>query len=96
MKICSHVNDCKLIHKSPKVFVDTIKWLIQEYGSIFENRSGAMSVIRVNIHKYLGMNLDYTFSGIVRISVLEYIDKILTAFDKTDPSNSGNKSSTAP
>ena len=52
-----------------------------------------MSVSQGNIHKYLGMTLDYTFSGISRINMLEYIDKILTAFDKIYPSNSGTKSS---
>ena len=41
-----------------------------------------MSVIQGNIHKYLGMNLDYTVSGIARISVLKYIDEIMTEFEK--------------
>ena len=40
------------------------------------------------------MTMDYTVIGIFRISMLEYIDKILTAFEKIDPSNSGTKSST--
>ena len=59
-----------------------IEWLIQEYNIIFEDRSGAMSVSRGKIHKYLGMNLDYTVSEIARISILEYIYEILTEFDK--------------
>ena len=42
------------------------------------------------------MNLDYTVSEIAIISMLEYIDKILTAFDKMDPRKSGTKSSAAP
>ena len=71
----------------------TIEWLRQEYESILEDGSGAMSVIRGNIHKYLGMTLDYTVSGISKISILEYIDEILNAFDKVDPSNSVTKSS---
>ena len=62
MKIFFHVDDCKLIHKSPKVVVKTIDWIIQEYKSIFKDGYGAMSVIRGKIHKYLGMNLDYTVS----------------------------------
>ena len=52
-------------------------------------------MIRGKIHKYLGMTLDYKVSGIARISMLEYIYEILTAFDKMDPSNSGTKSSAA-
>ena len=50
---------------------------------------------QVKNHKYLGMTLDYTVSGISRTSMLEYIDDILTSFNKMDPSNSGTKSSVA-
>ena len=42
------------------------------------------------------MNLDYIFSGIKRTGLLEYIDEILTSFEKMDPSKSGTKSSAAP
>ena len=55
-----------------------------------------MPVSRSKIHKYLGMTVDYTVSGIARISMLEYIGELLTVFDKMDPSNCGTKSSTAP
>ena len=52
-------------------------------------------MIRGNIQKYPGVNLDYKVSGIDRIDMLEYIDDILTSFNKMDPSNSGTKSSVA-
>ena len=52
-------------------------------------------MIQVKNQKYLGITLDYTVSGIDRISMLEYIDDILTSFNKMDPSNSGTKSSVA-
>ena len=55
-----------------------------------------MSVGRVKIHKYLVMTLDYTVSEIARIIILEYIDEMLTALDKMDPSNSSTNSSAAP
>ena len=71
----------------------TIEWLRQEYESISEDGYGSLSVSRGKIYKYLGMTLDYKVSGIFRISLLEYIDEILNKFDKTDPSNSGTKSS---
>ena len=54
-----------------------------------------MSVIRGKIQKYLGMTLDYTVIGISIISMLEYIDEILTAFNKIDLINSGTWSSAA-
>ena len=48
------------------------------------------------VHKYLGMALDYTTVGQVKITMLEYINKTLDAFDKADPIGGGNKSSSAP
>jgi hypothetical protein len=58
MTICFHVDDCKLSHRKKTVVDRMIGYLRQEYESIFEDRSGAMTVSRGNIHKYLGMTLD--------------------------------------
>ena len=78
------------------MFGKTIEWLRQEYKSILEDGYGEMSVIRGKIHKYLGNNLAYTVSGTSRISMLDYIDEILTTFEKMYPCNSITKSSAAP
>jgi hypothetical protein len=43
MTICFHVDDCKLSHRKPKVMDGMIKYLRQEYESIFEDGSGEMS-----------------------------------------------------
>jgi hypothetical protein len=59
-----------------------IEYLRQEYESIFEDGSGAMTVSRGKIHKYIGMTLDYTVRGHVKITMFNYVDEILTAFDK--------------
>ena len=88
-----YVDDCKLRHRIPKVVGATIEWIRQKYESILKDGSGAMSVSRGKIQKYLGMTLDYTVSEIAIISMLNYIDEILTEFNKMDPSNSGTKSS---
>jgi hypothetical protein len=58
MTICFHVDDCKLSHRKTKVMDGMIEYLRQEYQSIFEDGSGAMTVSRGKIHKYLGMTLD--------------------------------------
>ena len=50
-----------------------IEYLQQEYESIFEDGTGAMSV---------SMTLDYTVKGQVKISMFDYIDEIITAFNK--------------
>ena len=95
MKICFHVNNSKISHKIPTVVGKTTEWIRLEYKRISEDGSEAMSVSQGKINKYLGMTMDHTVSGISRISILEYIDNILTAFDKMDPSNSSTKSSVA-
>jgi hypothetical protein len=42
------------------------------------------------------MKLDYSKEGQVQVTMFDYIDEILTAFDKADPSGKGTKSSAAP
>jgi hypothetical protein len=73
-----------------------IGYLRQEYESIFEDGSGAMTVSRGNIHKYLGMTLEYSVPGKVKITMLNYINDILAAFDKAEPKGGGTKTSSAP
>jgi hypothetical protein len=96
MTICFHVDDCKLSHKSPKEMDKMIKWLKEEYESIFEDGSGKMAVSRGKVHTYLGMTLDYTTPGQVEIRMLDYIQEILDAFDKAEANGSGTKTSAAP
>ena len=96
MTICFHVDDCKLSHVKKKVMDRMIKYLRQEYESIFEDGSGKMAVSRGKVHKYLGMTLDYTVRGQVKITMFSYIEEILTAFAKAEPKGAGTKSSAAP
>jgi hypothetical protein len=70
-----------------------IEYLRQEYERIFEDGNGAMTVSRGKIHKYLGMTLDYTVRGQVKITMFDYIDDILTNFDKAEPKGGGTKTS---
>jgi hypothetical protein len=95
MTICFHVNDCKLSHCSSRANNIMIDWLRQEYESIFEDGSGQMTVSRGRVHKYLGMTLDYTIRGQVNISMFDYVDEIINAFDKAEPKGGGTKSSAA-
>jgi hypothetical protein len=73
-----------------------IEYLRQECESIFEEGSGAMTVSRGKIHKYLGMTLDYTARGQVKITMFDDVDEILTDFDKAEPKGGGTKISAAP
>jgi hypothetical protein len=96
MTICFHVDDCKLSHRKTKVMDSIIEYLRHEYESIFEDGSEAMRVSRGNIHKYIGMTLDYTVRGQVKITMHDYVDAILNAFDKAEPKGGGTKTSEAP
>jgi hypothetical protein len=95
MTICWHVDDLKVSHSNPKVMDRIIKYLRQEYESIFEDGTGEMVVSRGKIHEYLGMTLDYSVRGQVKITMLDYVDAILTAFDIAEPKGAGTKSSAA-
>ena len=55
-----------------------------------------MSVSQGKIHEYLLMILYYTVRGQVSITMLSYIEEIITAFDKSYPKGKGTKSSSAP
>jgi hypothetical protein len=92
MTICFHVDDCKLSHRKKKVMDTMIEYIRQEYESIFEDGTGEMTVSRGN----LGMTLDYTVHGQVKITMFDYVDKILTAFDNAEPKGGSTHKSAAP
>jgi hypothetical protein len=71
-------------------------YLWQEYERIFEDGSGAMTVSRGKINKYLGMTFDYRIPGQVKITMLDYVDEIIAAFDKAEPKGVGTRTSAAP
>jgi hypothetical protein len=74
----------------------TIEYLSEEYESIFEDRTRAMTMSRGKRNKYLGTTLDYTVHGQVKIFMFDYIDKILTSFDNAEPKGGGTKTSSVP
>jgi hypothetical protein len=48
-----------------------------------------MTVSRGRVHKSLGMTLDYTICGQVKISMFNYVNEIINAFDKAEPKEGG-------
>jgi len=67
------------------VIDDIIAWLRKDYESIFEDGSGEMKVNRGKVHKYLGMNLDFSTKHQVKITMVEYVKEIIAAWDKVAP-----------
>jgi hypothetical protein len=96
MTIRFHVDNCKLSHANPKVMDNMIAWLKQECESIFKDGSGKMVVSCRKKHQYLGMNLDYTTSEQVKITMIDYVEEAFTAFSEANPKANGTKVSAAP
>ena len=90
------VDECKLSHRERNFNDRMIKWLRQEYESIFKDGSRKMTVSRGKVYEYLVITLDYTVHSQVRIMMLSYIEEIFTTFDNADPKWKGTKSSAAP
>ena len=93
MNICYHVDDCKLSHRRSKVYDQMIKWIRQEYESIFEEESRNMTVSRCKVHKYLGMTLDYYVCGQVQITIIDFLNKVLPSFKNAEPKEGGTRTS---
>ncbi len=70
------------MHASNHVVEQTIEWLRRDYKSIFKDGSGKMKVSRGKVHKYLGMTLDFTTKGQVKISMVDYVKEVVDAWDK--------------
>jgi hypothetical protein len=77
-----HVDDCKISHLLPKVVDKTIEWLRSEYKHVFEDGTGLMKVQRGKTHKYLGMTLDFSHDKQCRVTIIDYVDEIVAAYDK--------------
>ena len=91
MTICYHVDRFKFSHYRIKVNDRMIKWLGQEYESIFEEGLGKMTVSRGKVHKYLGMTLDYTVHGQVQITMIDFLGEFLIAFEKAEPKGASQR-----
>jgi hypothetical protein len=79
--ICFHIDDCKISHKSSAVIDHTIAWLRVKYKSIFEDGLGPMKVHSAKTHMYLSMSLDFSPKGQRRVTMPNFIDGILQAYD---------------
>jgi hypothetical protein len=76
------VDDCKISHLIPKVIDETIEWLRSEYEHVFEDGTGEMKVHCGKTHKYLGTSLDFGRDNQCRITIIDYVDEIVAAYDK--------------
>ena len=82
-----HVSNIKVNHIDRGVVTRMTVWLKKTYERLFKDGSGAMKLNRGMIHEYLGMKLDYSTQGEVKITMYNYICDIVTDFKQYDPSN---------
>jgi hypothetical protein len=59
-------------HVDPKVLDEVISKLDKKYG-----QEGPLSVTRGRVHDYLGMTLDYSQSGTVKIRMDDYVKNLI-------------------
>ncbi len=76
MTICWHVDDLFIGHVDPKVVTTFLDWLAKRYNTDDKK----LNVVRGPRHDYLGMNLDLSQQGEVRIDMIPYIRNIIDAF----------------
>ena len=81
-----HVNDIQASHVEAEVVPLMAKWLRKTYERLFKDGFGKMKLCRGKVHDYLGMNLDYTIKGEVKITIIPYIKEMIKAFHEYDPS----------
>ena len=68
-----HVDDLKISHEKE----DEVTKFILDLAKFYGNK---ISVHRGKVHSYLGTDLDYSEKGMVKISMIRYLQKILTSF----------------
>ena len=67
-----HVDDLKISHVDPEVVTAVIEGLKSEFG-----KEAPLTITRGKIHEYLGMTFDYSLRGKVKITMIDYIKKML-------------------
>ena len=70
--IAWHVDDLKISHVDPDVVTSIIEKLNKEYGKLTP-----LTVTRGKIHEYLGIKVDFSESGKVKLSMKDYIGELL-------------------
>ena len=70
-----HVDDLKASHVDPKVNDNFEEWLQKEFGQI-----KAVTGTRGKKHVYLGMTLDYSTPGEVKVDMVNYVKEMIEDF----------------
>jgi len=72
-----HVDDIKSSHVDSRVNDEFGEWLKTKYAS---DNIGKLKITRGNRHEYLGMVLDYSTPGVLKIDMTEYVKAMVKEF----------------
>jgi hypothetical protein len=73
-----HVDDLKIYHVDAKGVTSILNLLDAKYGQeIVGGEQAALTINRGRIHDYLGMTLDYSEPGYIKLNMVDYVNKIL-------------------
>ena len=72
-----HVDDIKISHVDPEEVTLMMDWLKTKYEDL---ELGEMKASRGKIHEYLGMTLDYTTPGKVKVKMIDYVKQMVIDF----------------
>jgi hypothetical protein len=78
-----NVDDLNISHVDAKVVTTILNLLDAKYGQ--EIMGGKQAVLKINrgcIHEYLGMTLDYSEPGYIKLKMVDYVNKILQEMPK--------------
>jgi len=68
MTVSWHVYDLNDSHIDPKAVDDFLMWIKRTYGCI-----GEVKITRGKYHEYLGMKLDSSQAGSIKIDMVDYL-----------------------
>ena len=74
MTVVWHVDDMKISHESSEAVSSFMEYITKKYGSI-----GKVKIIRGKKHDYLGMTLNYTKKGKVKVDMTKYVKRDMLA-----------------
>jgi hypothetical protein len=67
-----HVDDLKISHVDAEVKTSIIELINDEFG-----KEAPITITQGLVHQYLGMTLDYSEKGKVKIKMIDYVEKML-------------------
>eukprot|EP00957_Ditylum_brightwellii_P121951 9300265-Ditylum_brightwellii.AAC.1 len=72
LTVCWHVDDLKISHENSKEVTRILRWLKSKYGKLCTTQE--------KVNKYLGMTLDFSKRGKVKVIMSEYCKEIIEDF----------------